>query len=160
MKRSIIILAALSAALAAGCEGPATVYTDPGAAAVEAIPDKAEWSAEGNLDSPPSASDGDLLTIARTPTGSGTGSLVIDMGRPAVVQTIIVDHGSEESGYARRLRAAFSVSGRTWSDEYTVSGTRRVTILSLPKPVLARHIRLEVLGPGPRPWAVAEVFVQ
>jgi hypothetical protein len=73
---------------------------------------------------------------------------------------VIVDHGREDMAFAQQVGMMTSLDGRTFVRRYTGVGTRRVTTFCLMTPVLARYVRLEVLVPGDKPWAVAEVYVQ
>ena len=86
--------------------------------------------------------------------------LTIDLKEMVLFQMVVIDHGRDEHGYCRRVGVATSADGEAFADRHPAPGTRRLTILSLPEPVLARYVRLRVVRPGPRPWSIAEVFLQ
>jgi len=59
-----------------------------------------------------------------------------------------------------RVAVATSLDGEAFVERHQAPGTRRVTILSLPEPVLARYVRVRAARPGDQPWSLAEVFLQ
>ena len=85
---------------------------------------------------------------------------MIDLKALCVFQTVILDHGADETEHCRLVGVATSIDGTTWVDRHSAPGTRRVTILSLPEVVIARYVRLRALAPGPAPWVIAEVYLQ
>ena len=124
------------------------------------ISPKRKWRASGSVTNPKAAIDGRLETIARASFRRAGAELTIDLGETCVFQMIIIDHGNEQTGCARRVGVATSTNGRTFKDRHAAPGARRVTHILLPKPVLARYLRLKVITPGRRPWAVGEVYLQ
>jgi hypothetical protein len=148
------------AAAAGGC-APAAIYTatEGGYAGIKITP-KSTWSVRGSLPAPRAAIDGELATIARSDYDYTGAELIIDLKQPCMFQTVVIEHGGEDRGFCRRVAVATSLEGKLWLIRHTAPGTRRVTLVSLPQVVLARYVRLRVLQPGSRPWAVAEVFLQ
>ncbi len=124
------------------------------------ITPKDGWRASGTLPNPRAAVDGDLATLARAGRRSGNAQLTLDLRENCVFQSVIIDHGESQYGCGRRVSVATSVDGKIFVPRYAAQGTRRVTHLLLPKPVLARYVRINVLATGRRPWAVAEVYIQ
>ena len=143
-----------------GCE-PGSIYSPTTGGYVGArISPKSRWAVRGELSPPAAAADGNLATAARSAARYADAKLIIDLKELCVFQTIVIDHGSEQDGYCRIVSAATGIDGRQWTHRHAVGGTRRVTILSLPEVVLARYVRLKAAVPGPKRWAVAEVFIQ
>lgn len=151
--------------LLAGCEGAIPIYrpTTGGYMGTD-ISEKSTWTARGSVSEPQAAIDGQLATAARgdhsAGASAGTSDLVIDLGRPCLFQTVILDHGHDEHGYCARVGVETSVDGKVFLRQHEAPGTRRATFLCLPGAVTARFIRLRALVPGNRPWTIAEVFVQ
>lgn len=144
-----------------GCEGAPAIYTPTGGGYLGAdISRKNSWSVRGNLANPPAAVDGNLATFARSGNSYRGAELTIDLKKVCLFQTVIIDHGSREHEHCRRTAVATSVDGAIFRDRYVAPGTRRLTILCLPGPVLARYLRLRAEAPGPRRWSIAEVYVQ
>ncbi len=161
--RSVLLLLLASAAMAAtiGCEGPMPIYsrTAGGYGGAEAA-QKSSWLAQGDFHDPQFAMDGNLRTVARTDPAYQGAQLIIDLKEPVLFQTVIIDHGPDEHGHPRKVGLATSTDGTVFLQRYQGPGTRRVTILSLPQPVLARYLRLEALQSGAQPWSIAEIFLQ
>ena len=124
------------------------------------ISPKTKWRASGSVTNAKAAIDGNLDTIARASYRRAGAELTIDLQETCVFQMIIIDHGNEQTGCARRIGVATSTNGRRFKDRHASPGARRVTHILLPKPVLARYLRLKVITPGRRPWAVGEVYIQ
>jgi len=139
----------------------APIYTeDHTRLAIGAVPDRRGWKAGGTLTDAPNAIDGNLHTAAVANDGTEPASLVIDLGKAGFFNMIVVDHGREEFGFARRVVIQTSMDGKTFEQQYAAAGTRRVSNFLLVTSVLARFIRLEAVVPGTKPWSVAEVHVQ
>ncbi|MFA6133107.1 MAG: discoidin domain-containing protein [Phycisphaerae bacterium] len=153
--RFIVVLAGLSACV--GCTGQ--IYHD-GRGQASALSSRSTWRASGDLRSPALAIDGDTSTMALSPSTEGKGTLTIDLGKPCVFNTIIIEHGSNEFGFARRTAVSTSTDGVNFTQRYSAPGTRRVTILCPSTPMLARYVRIQAAVPGDQPWSVAEVFLQ
>ena len=153
---SILLLAAFTLT---GCD-PVQMYQPVTGGYLGArITPQSSWSARGSLSTPQNAVDGNFATTARA-GGQGGGEIVIDLKEICLFQTVIIEHGKSEEGYARLVGVATSVDGRSFTDRYVGVGSRRVSILSLSAPVLARYVRLQAIKPGPEPWSLAEVYVQ
>jgi hypothetical protein len=73
---------------------------------------------------------------------------------------VVLEHGAAEMDFARSVEAAVSTDGRSFQPVYVGIGTRRVTILLLPSPTLARHLRVRAVRAADRPWSLAEIYVQ
>jgi hypothetical protein len=126
------------------------------------ISPKTTWRASGSVSNPQAAIDEDLATVARSGYRYAGAELLIDLQQNCLFDTIVIDHGEEDrDGYARRLEVATSLTGKSFPKrkQHQAAGTRRITHLLLPKPVLARYLRLRVITPGRRAWAVGEVYV-
>jgi len=150
----------LSAAAVAGC-GPASVYRPTrGGYFGASISDKSTWTLSGGLSNPALAADNNLATAARTGRQYTGAELVIDLHALCIFQTVILDHGTARDGYCRQVGVATSIDGTNWVDRYCGPGTRRVTVLSMPEVVMARYVRLRALAPSPRPWTIAEAYLQ
>jgi hypothetical protein len=118
------------------------------------------WGAGGTLPGAALAVDGDPRTAATSDNPRGSAELIIDLREPCEFESVIIDHGHNEMGFARKLAVATSMDGNTYLERYVGPDTRRVAILSLPGPVLARFVRIKVVTPGLQPWSVAEVSVR
>lgn len=160
ISRFILTFVPLTAMLA-GCGGTPMIYQDNSQSLLgESLTPKNTWLASGDVTTPASAIDGQVDTLANSGASYAGATFTIDLGRSCVFQTIILDHGRNEDGYAATVEVFTSTDGRIWQPEYVTIGTRRATILSLPKPTLARYLRLRALRPGPGPWSLAEVYLQ
>ncbi len=150
----------LGAGVVTGCGPSGPIYRDAGGIIPSSVTPKANWVASGDPQRPAAAIDGDVTTAAAT-TGSYVGqALTIDLTKACLFQMVVVEHGSQEQGFAGSVEVAVSTDGQSFQTEYTVPGTRRVTIICLPQPTLARYIRLRVLRPGPAPWHLAEIYIR
>ena len=156
----LCVAAAATVTAATGCEVGEIYWQRPGGKLGLKISPKASWRASGTAANPRAAIDGDLTTAARSSYRGGNAELTIDLGRRCLFEMIVIDHGEAQHGYARRVGVATSRNGKAYVDRYTAPGTRRVTHLMLPKPALARYVRLKVVAPGRRAWSVAEVYIQ
>jgi len=147
-------------AAAAGCD-TAPIYTEHDRdRAIGKVPDRARWQATGTVSDAPKAIDGNVNTAAVAGNGVESPSLMIDLGKEAILNMVVLDHGRNEFGFARQVAVSTSVDGRRFIRRHTSPGTRRVSSLLLVSPVLARYIRLDVIVPGTSPWSVGEVHVQ
>jgi len=147
-------------AVGSGCD-PGPIYSpDPPALLGRKVTPKERWSASGTLSKAGAAIDGDLSTLATTGYRYAGAQLTIDLKEMCVFEAVIIDHGREQHGHARRVAVATSRDGKTFKEQYAAHGSRRVTHLLIPHAVLARYVRLKVVTPGRRPWAIAEVYVQ
>jgi len=150
---------ALAAAWLGGCGGP--IYgRQSGSLPTASITDRATWQISGTLKNLPSAIDGDVATSAVSFPAGGNGVVTLDLGKPCVFNLIVVDHGPSEMGYAARLAVLTSLDGQKFTRRHVASGTRRVSLLNIVTPTLARYVRLQVVQPGALPWSVGDVYLQ
>ncbi len=157
------LVALLSSAVAvavAGCAGGSDIYTEPKGDAPGSVSPKASWAAVGDVVAPGAAIDGDIRTGAIAQGDYAGRSIAIDLRKACMFQTVVIDHGGGQDGYAAEVELAASVNGRRFDVKYVTVGTRRVTILSLPTPTMARYIRIRATRVGGRSWRLAEVYVQ
>lgn len=150
-----------SVCLAGGCGQVGQIYSavrdGPLGADISA---KGGWQLGGDLYSPAAAADENLSTAARSDYEYTGAVLTVDLRQACLFQTIIIDHGSGEHGYAGKVSVATSIDGKVFVNQHVAPGTRRVTVLSLPQPVLARHVRLRAVTAGARPWNIAELYLR
>jgi hypothetical protein len=154
-----LVLLAAGVSAAVGCD-PSPIYDSPGRPIVGAVTERSLWRASGTVKDPASATDGSIDTAAvatNTPTAP---TLTIDLGKPCLFNLLVLDHGREPFGFARRVVVATSLDGKTFAQQYAASGTRRVSTFLLVTPVLARYVQFQATAPGQKPWTVAEVHLQ
>lgn len=152
-----LVLAGLVASLA-GCVG--SVYNRSSMNAVANVSPYTSWTISGDLNNLNNAIDDNVATAAVSNSYYTNAYFTLDLGKPSVFNTVIVDHGANADGYARRMSVEISMDGRNFQYQYAVPGTRRVTIMNWVTPVMARYIRVRAIAPGNGPWSVAEVYVQ
>jgi hypothetical protein len=144
--------------LQAGCTDPgwdAHQAPAPGAA----ISDRSIWRAAGEgLAEPHKAFDGDKHTAAIAPGNALNARLTIDLGKPCIFNTIIIDNG--EGSWPGQLTVSTSTDGREYTQRHVGPGTRRFTIISLIRPTLARYIRLQATSPAGGQWEIHELYLQ
>lgn len=144
-----------------GCDVVAPVYSPSTGGYLGAnITPKNTWAARGDLANPASAIDHDLSTAARSDYQYKGTELIIDLKKVCLFQSVIIEHGAARGGHCRSVNISTSVDGRIYNNKYIAPGTRRVTIISLPAPTLARYVRLEASSPGRSRWAIAEIYIQ
>ena len=154
-------LALLAGAALVGCDAAPPVYQEAsGTYLAASITPRSQWKVSGAVSNPAAAVDNDLHTAALTGPDYIGAAAVVDLGKPCSFQTVIIDHGVNEMGFARQVELASSLDGQNYQHEYSTAGARRVTIICLPKPILARYIRLVAEAPGTQPWSLAEIYVQ
>ncbi len=144
-----------------GCDAVFPIYrpTTGGYLGADITPKKT-WTCWGNLDNPSAAVDEDLSTIAKSRHSPAGAEITIDLKRLCLFQSIIIEHGQAQMGYCQSLAVLTSVDGKRFTKQYVAPGARRVTIILLPAPTVARYVRLRLLKPGLERWAIAEVFLQ
>lgn len=125
-----------------------------------AISDRSVWKASGGVRMPENAIDGSLSTAAVSGQSYENRAIVIDLSKVCLFNTIIVEHGSDEFGFCRRVGISTSIDGKKYTHRAAVPGTRKVSIFALVTPVLGRYIRLQAVVPGSRPWSIAEVHLR
>jgi len=125
-----------------------------------AVSARTTWRVGGDLKEVKNAVDGSRVTAAVSEPAYQNAHVTIDLGKPCLFNMVVIDHGPEEMGFCRRLAVLTSLDGQNYTRRTVGPGTRRVTILSLITPILARYVRLQVVATGDRPWSVGEVYVQ
>lgn len=140
-----------------GCTSP--IYED-GRSQAAAISPRTVWQASGDMRGLQAAIDGDVGTAAVSAASDGGGSITLDLGKPCVFNMVVIEHGAGEFAFARRVALLTSLNGISFTQRYSVLGTRRVTILCPAGPILARYVRLQATVPGDLPWTVAEIYLQ
>jgi hypothetical protein len=158
MNKCAWVLAVGAMASCVGCVGP--IYNRSAMGAVANVSTYTTWTITGDLNNLRAAIDDNVATAATSNSYYTSAYFTIDLGRPCVFNTVIVDHGMNRDGYPRRMSAEISMDGRNFQYQYSVPGTRRVTIMNWVTPVMARYIRVRAVAPGNQPWSVAEVYVQ
>jgi len=146
--------------LAVGIAGCGSVYTSGRQFSRGAITPRSAWKASGTLKDPAKALDGDLLTAAVSEGNYKDATLDIDLGEVCLFNMVAIDHGPDEMGFCGRVAAETSVDGKEFTRRAEAPGTRKVTIVSLITPVLARYLRLRAVDVGVEAWSVAEVHLQ
>jgi len=144
--------------LLAGCNGDGAF--DPEAqSAAAGVPSRDQWALRARgVDNPELAADGNMSSRATTSSTSYRGAtLTIDLGGPSLFNMVVIDHGPDEKGYAQRVGVATSLNGETYTRRAIAPGNRRVTIVCIVTPVLARYVRIEAMLPGTRAWSLAEI---
>lgn len=143
-----------------GCDVP--IYNgNEGQRTTTAISPRESWRASGDLREAAKAVDGDLYSAAVSADSYDNAKLTLDLGKPCVFNTIILDHSQRyQFGFCRRVSVLISNDGHNFTQVYVGPGTRRVTYLNLITPTLARYVRLQVVVPGDKPWAIAEIYLQ
>lgn len=121
---------------------------------------KSTWTATGTIPSPSKAIDGRVDTAAVAPTDYTGKFITIDLKKACTLDMIAMDHGSAVDGYPRLVEVAISMDGTDFQPVYNEYGTRRITTLLLPRPVLARYVRLRAVRAGIQPWSIAEINIQ
>jgi len=139
------------------CDGPG--YPDGGGFAAGRITPRAQWTATGRVLAPASAVDGDPATAALGEGSYERAFLNIDLGRECLFNMVVINHGARETGHARRIAVLTSDDGKNYQRQAEAPGLRRVSTVMLPRAVLARYLRIEVVDPGDTTWAVGEVYI-
>ena len=151
---------ALAAGLFCGAScGPAPLYNEGSRGGTSAISPRSSWTARGTVDNPAAAIDGHFTTVAQAPAGGGPARLVIDLGKPCLFNTVVLEHGMDEMAFGRQVQLAVSLEGGPSRLATITTGQRRVTVISLISPVLARQIELTA-APGSQGWSVAELYLK
>ncbi len=148
------------ACVAVGLMGCGSGYVEGPRFAQGTVTPKRKWKVSGSLSNPDRVLDGDAFSAAFSARYYNAGELTIDLGEMCMFNMVVIDHGSEEMGFCRRVAVETSVNGKDFTKRAEVSGTRRVTVISIVTPTLARHVRLKVISPGERRWSVAEIYLQ
>lgn len=123
------------------------------------ITPRSRWVASGDLQNLSAATDGAISTAAVSGRSYRGAQITFDLGKPCLFNLATIEHGPDEFGYCRRVSLLISNDGRNFTQQATIPGLRRVTTISLIRPVLARYVRIRVAQPGSRAWSVAEVHL-
>ncbi|MFW6133196.1 MAG: discoidin domain-containing protein [Planctomycetota bacterium] len=147
--------------LAAGC-APSDLYRNTRQFTSGTLTPRSDWQATGRgFDKPALAIDDEPLTVARTSRRYGNAHLTLDLGEVCLFNMVIIDHGgTDEMGFAGRVAVLTSIDGEKFTRCAAAPGTRRITIIPIVTPILARYVRIQAVSPGGRPWSVAEVHLQ
>ncbi len=142
---------------AVGCEDDPAF--DPAAqAAAAGVTPRSQWQVRGrDIQDAELAIDGNMATRATTSSSYGSAALTIDLGDPSLFNMLVLEHGSDDMGFAQRVGVSTSLDGQSYTRRAIAPGNRRVTIVCIVTPVLARYVRIEAMKPGQRPWSLAEV---
>jgi len=152
----------VSAAGVVGC-GPDPIMSHDGPRApTSAVTPPSGWKVlSSTLTDPQKAIDGDVQTVAVSGGTYENAQITIDLGKRCVFNQVVIDHGPNEYGCARRVAIFTSRDGKDFSQkQYEGPGTRRVTYAILVNPALSRYVRIQVVRQGDYPWSVAELYVR
>jgi hypothetical protein len=152
-----LLLALLGFAIA-GCTS--AIYEQGAGAGASAVSHYTAWRISGDLTDLPKAIDNNVATAAHSGNPYVNAAFTIDLGKTCLFNMVAVDQGQDEWGYPHRMAVYTSMDGRNFTFLYACPGSRRVTVMSWARPVLARYVRLQAVTGGDRPWSVAEVYIQ
>ncbi len=146
-------------ALVAGCE-PAEPETE----AVHKYPaarisPKNTWTIKGDLGDISAAIDGNPSTAAISTEVYANSTLILDLGKTCMFNTILIEHG-DEMGFCRRMSVSTSIDGKTYTMRTIGPGNRKTSIIALVTPVLARYVQIKALIPGNNAWSISEIDLQ
>ncbi|MFW6066217.1 MAG: discoidin domain-containing protein [Planctomycetota bacterium] len=156
---AVMAIAIVAGALP-GCDGgsePGPALDRPPAASVSSL---SKWEVTGDVSPAGAVADGNPATAAVSDQQYRGAQITIDLGKPCLLNTVVVDHGRRQFGFPRRMTVLTSMNGKDFQQRVTVPGTRRVTTACLLTPVLGRYVRLRAEVPGDQPWAIAEVRIR
>ena len=153
-------LVAAAMALAGGCNGADYSANNNGTAQQgHPISDRSRWSVSGDLADMDSAIDGSRGTAAVGRGVQSRASFTIDLGKVCLFNMVTIHHGPNEWGFCRRVALLTSLDGEKFQYRWAAPGTRRVTILCVMTPILARYVRLQAMAVGEQPWSIGEVYL-
>lgn len=144
----------------AGCDTAPIYANGAQRMGIGTVPDQSIWSASGAAENPEQAIDGNIHTAAVVSGVGKPAKLTIDLGKPATFNMVVIDHGREEFGFARRVEIHTSLDGERFTRRLAGPGTRRVSTFLLDSPVLARYVRIDGVMLGQKAWTLAEVHLQ
>ncbi len=155
--RWMCVLAVIAAGVLTGCDG-SNGFDESSQAPASRIAPKSGWMVQARgVQNADYAIDGNPSTYATTPEGYREAALTIDLGEPSLFNMLVVDHGDEADGFARRLVISTSMDGQTYKRRAIAPGNRVVSNVCIVTPVLARYVRIEVIESWWQPWSVAEI---
>jgi len=122
---------------------------------------RGQWriSASG-IENPQRALDDERGTAAVSGPSYHHAHVTIDLGKPCLFNLVVIDHGSDEFGFCGRMAVLTSTDGSAYQLQRSEPGTRRVSIVCLIRPTMARYVRIRAEEQGPRPWSLAEIYLQ
>jgi len=106
------------------------------------------------------ALDTDTDTVALSGSNYKGASFTLDLGQVCPFNMVVLFHGGEEFGFARKVCLSISIDGKNFRDVHVAPGTRGLTYLMLMTPVNARYLRFAAVEQGSRPWAIGGIFLQ
>ena len=159
MRRWAMWMSLATAAVVGLSCGPAPLYSENGPSGTAIITPRASWVVKGTLANAAAAVDGQFETAAVAPPGLAPVKLYVDLGKTCLFNMVVLEHGRDETACGRQVQVAVSMDGATYGPVATTTGGRRVTVISLIGPVLARYLELTAV-PGSQGWAVAEMYVE
>ncbi len=160
LKQMLFLHLILLAILASGCDSGPIYQQNTSHNSKGNISRKAIWTAAGAMLSPANAIDDNIATASLSSASVSRPALMVDLGKACLFNMVVIDHGSNQAQFPNRIALHTSMDGDKFIYQSSTYGTRRVSIVSLYSPVLARYIRLEGIGSGSRAWAIAEVYLQ
>ena len=143
----------------AGCTGN-IIDQDSFGTPASAVTPSNSWVVSSNFGNAKILTDGSVGACLTSPNTTEQAYVMVDMGKRCLFNQIILDHGPNEFGCARRVAVYTSLDGREFTRQYVAPGTRRLTYLNLIIPVLARYVRVQVEQHGDRPWSIAEIYIR
>ena len=159
MKFPQVTICVLAAIAATGC-GVSPIYHHQAPLNRAGISNRSQWRASGGMLQPGNAIDGDVNTSARARIANQGGSLTVDLAKASLFNMVVLDHGNNNLSYRGEIVVLTSLGGEHFTRRYAVPATRRVSIVCLPSPVLARFVRVEMSRPSGTSWAIAEMYLQ
>lgn len=158
MKMSFLLLLTVAPCLA-GC-GDQLEKSEGPKAPGSVITERRLWQASGDLENCSAAIDGSLSTAAVSKRNTEGSQITIDLGKPCVFNLVILEHGDDEFGFCRRMAMLTSMDGENFVKVCESTDSRRAAYITPITTQLARYVRLQIVTPGARPWAVAEIVLR
>jgi len=145
-----------------GCGGLPEYGGGGGANVPAKITPRTMWRVvgSGGIEGAARALDDDRDTAAVSGASYEKAYVTIDLGKVCLFNMVAIDHGPSEYGFCERVAVLTSLDGGAYTPRQSEPGTRRVSIVSLIRPVLARYVRIRADAESGRPWSIAEVYLQ
>jgi hypothetical protein len=126
------------------------------------ISPRAKWIIVGTrgIEDAAKALDGDRGTAAVSGASYDKAHITIDLGKVCLFNMVVIDHGPNEYGFCGRVAVLTSLDNNAYTPRRSEPGTRRVSIVSLIKPELARYVRIRADAEGSRPWSLGEIYLE
>lgn len=153
---------ALLLAAVFGCNGMPDYHTDTKPPELPSqLTGRDRWriTAGSEIRNAEKAIDDDRGTAAVSGSSYDKAYITIDLGKACVFNMVVIDHGRDEYGFCGRVGVLTSLDNQTYTPQRSEPGTRRVSILSLIRPTLARYVRIRADEQGGRPWSLAEIYL-